>query len=117
MQKLMEANNARAFHRMAGIYSNGYHGVPQDYRKAVELWLRAGELGCAGAYYNLGVFYNFGEGVEVDKKKAKNYWELAAMYGDVYARHNLGNEELEAGNYHQAYKHIILSANTGFKTS
>ena len=69
------------------------------------------------AYYNLGVFYNFGRGVEVDKKKAKNYWELAAMYGDVYARHNLGCEEFEAANYHRAYKHIILSANTGFKPS
>ena len=117
MQKLMEADNANAFYRMAGIYGNGYHGIPQDYRKAIELWLRAGELGCTAAYLNLGICYYNGWGVEVDKKKAIHYWELGAMNGDVYARHYLGCEELEAGNYHQAYKHIILSANTGFKPS
>ena len=47
--------------------------------KANELLLKAGELGCAEAYRNLGMSYNNGLGVEVDKKKAKHYYELAAM--------------------------------------
>jgi len=36
------------------VYFNGTHGLPQDFAKANELCLRAGELGCAKAYFNLG---------------------------------------------------------------
>jgi TPR repeat protein len=74
-------------------------GVPQDFAKANKLYLKAGELGHATAYNNLGIAYNDGRGVEVDKKKAIHYWELAAMSGDVYARHNLGCTEYEADNH------------------
>ena len=64
---------------------------------------------CRGIF-NLGNSYNFGRGVEVDEKKAKHYYELAAMNGDVAARHNLGCDEVDAGNYHRAMKHYIISA-------
>ena len=79
--------------------------------------LKAGELGCAGGYYNLGIFYHRGMGVEVDKKKAKQYWELAAMNGHIYARHNVGGLEAEAGNNERAMKHLILSARAGYEES
>ena len=92
-------------------------GMPRDITKANELWHRAGEIGCSYAYYNLGISYENGDGVEMDKKKAKHYYELAAMNGDVHARHNLGCEEYEAGNYHRAFKHFILSARAGDKVS
>ena len=49
--------------------------------------------------------------------KAKHYYELAAMTGELNARHNLGCMEYEAGNYHRAYKHFILSAKAGDKDS
>ena len=91
--------------------------MPQDFAKANELFLRAGELGCADAYCNLGNSYYTGRGVEVDKKKANDFYELAAMNGNVHARHNLGCEEFEAGNYHRAYKHFILAARAGYKLS
>ena len=91
--------------------------MQQDLTKAIELWLRAGELGCAEAYHNLGNSYNFGMGVEVDKKKAKYYWELAAMNGDAYARHNLGCLDAQAGNLHRAMKHFILAGKAGDKES
>ena len=68
-------------------------------------------------YYFLGNSYDNGRGVEVDKRKAKYYWELAAMNWDVYAMHNLGCEEVDSGNYHQAYKHFVLSARAGDKRS
>ena len=77
------------------------------------MWLKAGELGCAQAYHNLGCNYDLGRGVEVDKKKAKHYWELAAMFGDVVARFNLGCTEFDDGNYHRAMKHLILAARAG----
>ena len=90
IKKLMECGNAVAFFEMAGIYERGTHGLPQDFAKANELWLKAGELGCAVAYCNLGLSYRNGRGVEVDKKKAKHFYELAAMNGDLLARQNLG---------------------------
>ena len=116
-RKLMENDNAYAFYVLAGYYARGEMGMPQDFAKANELYLRAGELGCAVAYHNLGNSYRIGRGVEVDKKKAKHYYELAAMNGDVYARHNLGWMEGKAGNYDRAYKHLILAAKAGHKLS
>ena len=117
IKKLMDANNARAFYYLAGWYDRGISGMPQDFAKANELLLRAGELGCADGYCNLGNSYYNGEGVEVDKKKAILYWELAAMNGDVKARLNLGRMEGQAGNHHRAMKHYLLAAKAGYKDS
>ena len=75
--------------------------------------LKAGELGCAEAYFNLGIVYGNGMGVEIDEEKAKHYWELAAMNGNVKARHNLGALEGRAGNSQRATKHFILAARAG----
>ena len=117
MKKLMEANNAYAFNQLAGCYAQGVMGMPQDLAKSNKLYLKAGELGCAEAYYNLGNSYGSGEGVEVDKKKRKYYQELAALNGDVLARHSLGCMEGHAGNIDRAYKHFILAAKAGYKES
>ncbi|MDB4430403.1 zinc finger MYND domain-containing protein [bacterium] len=117
IKKLMEADNADAFHNLAGYYEDGIKGMPQDFAKANELWLKAGELGCVEAYFKLGFSYNNERGVEMDKKKAMHYYELAAMSGDVHARHNLGFQEGKAGNYHRAMKHFRLAANAGYKKS
>ena len=112
-KKLMESSNGWAFHLLAGCYDNGLLGLQQDYQKANELWLKAGELGCAQAYYNLGVSYDQGRGVEVDKKKAKHYWELAALNGDKDARYAVGYLEGQAGNHHRAFKHLLIAARAG----
>ena len=80
-KKLMETNNAYAFDTFAGFYKHGTMGMPQDFAKANELLLKAGELGCAEAYRNLGMSYNNGLGVAMDKKKGKHFLELAAMKG------------------------------------
>ena len=111
----MKADNADAFHLLAGDYARGIKGMPQDYEKSNDLLLKAGELGCAEAYCKLGYSYENRRGVEVDKKKAKYYYELAAMHGNVDARYNLGCVEKEAGNYNRAFKHFILSARAGYK--
>ena len=72
---------------------HGIFGMPQDRAKTNELYLKAGELGCAVAYYNLGSAYCAGRGVGIDMKKTRHYYELAAMNGNVMARYNLGNRE------------------------
>ena len=95
----------------------GKHGYIQDRAKANELLLKAGELGCTEAYFNLGNAYNNGDGLEVDKEKAKHYWELAAIGGDVLARYNIGVIEGQAGNYHRTIEHFILAAKVGHKGS
>merc|ERR1719183_717581 len=101
-KKLMGKEYALAFATLAGHYSAGELGLPQDYQKANELYLKAGELGCADGYYNLGNSYYNGYGVEVDKKKAKYYYELASIGGDVKARHNIGCLEGNSGNVEPA---------------
>ena len=117
IKKLMEANNAYAYYNFAGWYETGVKGMPQDIAKAVELYLRAGELGCVEAYCNLGVCYCNGEGVGVGKKKAIHFYELAAINGNLNARHNLGCVEVEAGNITRAIKHFILAARDGHNNS
>ena len=116
-KKLMETDNSHAFYALAGAYETGNMGMPQDMTKANELYLKAGELGCTEAYYNLGVAYNNGRGVEVDMKKAEYYFELAAMRGCTKARFALGCYEGNAGNEHRAFKHFILAAKAGHKKS
>ena len=115
VKKLMENGNAVAYNQLAGFYDGGLMGLPQDYTKANELYLKAGELGCAAAYFNLGVNYKNGNGMDVDKKKAKYYYELAAMGGDLDARYNLGCMEGQAGNEQRAYKHVVVAAKSGHK--
>ena len=113
----MDKGNGWAFNVLGGCYDEGRHGLPQDDQKAVELYLKAGELDCAEAYYKLGLIYSNGDGVEVDKKKAKHYFELAAMGGDAAARNNLGCSERQAGNDHRAIKHMIMAAKAGDELS
>ena len=117
LNKLMEKGNADAFYMIAGCYRTGTYGLPQDEAKGNELYLKAGGLGCAQAYFNLGTAYYTGFGVAIDRKKAKHYYELAAMNGSVQARHNLGVDEYNEGNYHQAMKHFIISSRAGYKDS
>ena len=117
VENLMEKSNAMAYNQLAGYCADGSHGLQQDQVKANELYLKAGELGCAEAYYNLGCSYYAGNGVEMDKKKAKHYYELAAMKGGAQARHNLGCIEGKAGNHQRAYKHFIIAAKAGDKGS
>ena len=114
---LINKGNANAYYMLAGCYVDGEMGLPQDRQKANELYLKAGELGCAPAYFNLGNTYSCGRGVEVDEEKAKHYYELAAINGSVKARHNLGVLEAQAGNPQRACKHLLIAANAGFKQS
>ena len=117
IQNLMKNGNADAYHQLACYYASGTNGIPQDMAKANDLWLKAGELGCARAYSKLGYSYANGMGVEASIKKAKHYWELAAMKGILIARHNLGALEGNTGNEQRAYKHYVIAARAGYPPS
>ena len=116
-KKRMKVDDAAAIYDMGGCYSYGLHGLPQDHAKAFKLWHRAGELGNATSYYNIGIAYYNGNGVERDEKKAVHYWELAAMGRDADARHNLGNAEGRIGNMDRAVKHFMIAAGSGYYDS
>jgi len=116
-KNLVDKGNVEAIHLLASYYREGIMGMQQNLQKANKLYIQAGELGYAAAYYNLGLAYYHGRGEEVDKKKAKYYWELAAMGGSAQARHNVGWEEVEAENEQRAVKHFIIAARAGFERS
>ena len=118
LKKRAEADDADAIYQLGGHYdSGGLDGLQQDSKKAVGLWLRAGNLGCAAAYHNLAVAYDNGRGVERDMKKAKYYYELAAMGGNLSSRYNLGVVERDAGNMNRAVKHWMIAARAGHDNS
>ena len=113
IKKRVDADDVEAMRNLGVFYYRGLMGNPQDSEKAIELWLRAGELGDTQAYHCVAMAYRDGEGVEMDIEKAKQYYELAAMGGDVDARHNLGVFEENAGSMDRAMKHWMISAGAG----
>ena len=110
----MERGNADAHMALGAIYLQGIHGLPQDVTKSNELFLKAGELGCSGGYYNLAKAYELGRGVDINKKKARHFYELAAIMGDLSARGMLAGYESESGNNTLAIKHVTISARAGY---
>jgi len=116
-KKRAEANDPIAIYNLGVEYRDGTNGYPQDYTKALELWHRAGKLGFADSYLNIGYTYELGQGVEVDKKKALHYFELAAMMGNAVARYNLGIKEEEEGNMERALKHHMIAVRCGYSPS
>ena len=113
LNKRVEVGDAQVMFELGVKYSKGSKGLQQNYNKAMELLLQAGELGHAASHCNIGFHYYNGQGVEKDEKKAKYYYELAAMHGNAHARHNLGAMEFKAANMNRAVKHWIISAAAG----
>ena len=113
----MDGGDAKAMFNLGGFYKDGLRGMRRNMAKAVQLWLRAGELGDARGYCNIGAAYSNGEGVEREMKKGKYYYELAAMGGDVIARHHLGVWEMRTRNMDRAVKHWMISARAGYDKS
>ena len=117
LEKLVENGNATAYYQFGWVYAQGTSGMRQDWVKANELWIKAGELGYAQAYFNLGSSYYHGNGVEIDEMKGKHFCELAAMAGSAQARHIIGLLEGKAGNRQRAMKHFVVAASAGFRHS
>jgi len=115
--KRVEVDDAIAIFNVGGYHLDGRYGFPRDYKKALELFHRAGSLGNTRGYHSIGYAYGTGRGVEVVMKKATHYYELAAMGGNEVARHNLGNMEIESGNFDRALRHYTIAVRGGYADS
>jgi TPR repeat protein len=109
IMKRVEANDPASIYMLAGCYQWGKAGFSQDHARAIELYVRAADLGYSTAHNNLGVIYE-GAG---NLKKAKFHFEAAAMAGDEVARFNVGIMEVKSGNMEQAAKHWMIAASAG----
>jgi len=113
LKKRVEVGNVYAINNLGVFYRDGKHGYSQDMDKALELFIRAGELGYAGAYCCIGYMYDLGTGVGIDKEKAAHYYELGAIGGDAVSRCNLALDEKSAGNMDRALKHFMIAVVCG----
>ena len=113
LRKRVELGDAQAILMLGNKYHDGDFGFAQDYAKAFELFVRAGDLGHTKAYCNIGYAYEIGRGVETNEKKANHYYKLAAIGGNMIARYNLGNNEQRACNMTRALKHYMIAAEGG----
>ena len=89
-------------------------GFLQDYYKAFELFIRAGELGHADAYSycNVGCAYSNGNGAEIDKKKANLYYVLAASsYGGKCGFEVQGYEHSQTHDCSRRWPRLFIERN------
>ena len=110
MMRRVEANDAASICLLAGCYYQGLYGLQRDRAKAMELYVRAANLGYSQAHHQLADIYHEGGGM----KKAKFHDEAAAMAGNEEARCNLGIIEYNSGNMERAVKHWTIAASAGY---
>ena len=117
VKKRMKQNDPEAYYELGDAYNRGRWHLPQDDRKAFELFKQSSELGSCRAQYESGYAYYYGEGVEKNVKKAIHHWKLAAIGGHEQARYNLGAIEGNNGNVERSVKHYIIAARAGHEYS
>jgi TPR repeat protein len=113
MLNRVRANDPASICKLAACYSQGIEGFDQDQTRAIELYIRAADLGYKKAHSLLADKYYEGG----DLKKAKFHLEAAAMAGHEVARLNLGVMEFKSGNMDRAVKHWTIAASAGNYTS
>ena len=107
--KRAEANDPVALSNEGAKYYRN-----EDYRKALENFSKAAELGDASAHLYLARMYHKGLGVEEDEEKTLYHVEEAAIGGHPEARYALGDHEWDVNkNNERAVKHWIIAATQG----
>lgn len=112
LKRLMKKNNPIAFVQMATRYREG-DGVFQSDTRALEMLIKAAELGHVDAYGMIGVYYREGWVVEVDHYKMLAYYEVAAKKGSIPAHQELASLQERKGNRDKSIKHCIVAAGAG----
>jgi len=86
---LLSHGSAEGINNMGSRYQFG-DGVPQDHKKAFNLYQKAANAGLVIAKTNLGYMYDNGLGVKKNKLKAIALYKSAANSGDPRGMINLG---------------------------
>lgn len=114
----MKLNDANAYRMMGVHYRFGSFGLPQDWGKAVEMWVQAAaELGSVQAHADIAHVYLYGLGVKKDTRKVIYHSKIAAIGGHEGSRHNLGTVELTNENILLSMKHYMIAAKCGNENS
>ena len=93
--KEAEQNNADAQFEVGQLYLEGCCGVKQDYKKAMEWYLKAAEQNHIMAQARVGSLYLLGKGVTRDYKKAMEWSLKSAEQGYSYPQYDVGKMYLE----------------------
>jgi len=117
LKKLMKKNYPEAFLLMAKEHRSGEDGVIQSNTKSLEMYIRAAELGNAGAYTGIGIYYEGGFGVELDRSKALEFYEVAAKKGSIEAHRQLAELCGRIGEIQISIEHRKVAARSGHKES
>ena len=117
LEKGVERRDPNSILQLAGYHKDGEYGLKSNMAHAVNLYDMACRHGSSDAYQCIGSLYRTGNGVKKNLEKAKHYYKLGAMKGSVRARHNLAYLEVQAGNYEQALKHLLICVRAGFEPS
>ena len=112
MKRLMKNNNPLAYNQMALSYESG-DGVFQSDTKALEMYIRAAELGNADAYVGIGLYYKEGTAVERDLSKSIDFLEVAAKKGSSTAHRALASHHQINGNIQNLIEHMKVAARAG----
>ena len=117
LKKLMKKNNPEAFTLMAFKYQSGDRVFQSD-TKALQMYIRAAELGDASAYGLIGTYYQEGILVEQNKSKAIEFYEVAAKKGaHLLAHRSLARFHGSNGDARKSIEHLKVVASAGNKKS
>jgi TPR repeat protein len=114
-----DEGSAEAQANLGSLYARG-EGVPQDYKRAVELYQKAADKGYAPAQTALAILYTHGRGVAQDYKKAVELYQNAVAQGYPVAQVNLGwlydEGRVVPQDYHKAVELYQKAADQGYAT-
>ena len=117
LKRLMKNNHPQGFIQMAKSYEDGEGGVIQSNTKALEMKIRAAELGHVEAYEKIAEHYLQGIAMEEDVSKAVAFYEVAAKKGSVHAHRKLARFHGRNENIQQFVEHTKVAASAGDKES
>ena len=81
MEKSAELGYAPAYSQLGSVYLQGGINIPQNSKKAIELYTKAADSGFPIAQFYLGKIYENGWGVKKNSKEARKWYEKAERQG------------------------------------
>lgn len=109
---IKKSDDYHVFMQMAGRYESG-NGVLQSDTKALEMRIRAAELGYAGAYLEIGHWYL--DTPNPDLSKLMAFYKVAAKKGSTLAHEVIAEFYDSTGNVQMYIQHMKIAASAGYK--